>query len=125
MPGEPTVGLMAEFSVLWQHGATAPDVASFLAAHPRAAPAAVAGVLLADQWRRHRAGCPRPVEDYLALAPAADAELKLDLVYGDYRAACRFGPPPDPAALAAQFPDLADALAQHLAFDSVLTPPAG
>jgi hypothetical protein len=117
----------AEFTALWRAGATAPDVAAFLAAHPAAAPAAAAEVLLADLWLRYEAGRPRPVEEYLTLAPAvaADPELKLDLVYGDYRAARRFGPPPDPAALAARFPDLAAALARHVAFDSLLTPEYG
>src|SRR5258706_123153 len=83
----------------------------FVGGHQDATLAEVVQVLLVDQWRRHQAGCPRPVEDYLAAVPAiaADPERKLDLVYGDYRAACRFGEPPARSALLARFPDLADA----------------
>jgi hypothetical protein len=116
-------GLVDDFADLWQAGATVPDVWTFLRGHPQANTADVLDVLLDDQWRRHEAGCPRTVEAYLAAAPAlaADPERKLDLVYGDYRAACRFGTPPDPSALAARFPDLADALGRHIAFDALLS----
>ncbi len=129
MPEIPTRPLADSFADLWRAGPPVPDVWSFLRSHPHADPAAVVAVLLADQWRRHEAGCPRPVEDYLAAVPtvATDPERKLDLVYGEYRAARQFGHPADSADMLRRFPDLADALSRHLALDALLTStsPAG
>ena len=80
--------------------------------------------LLADMRRRYESGCPLAVETYLERFPAvaADTELKLDLVYADYLAACEFGTVPSPSALVARFPELADALDRLLHLDALLDP---
>ena len=123
MPDKPSRNIAESYEALWHEGLPAPDPWTFLSSHPDATPGEVVDVLLSDQQRRYEAGCPFPVEHYLAGSPtlAADPERKLDLVYGDYRAARQFGPAPDPSALAARFPDLADALARHMALDALLT----
>ena len=116
-------GLVDDFADLWLDRTTVPDVWSFLRDHPFAVRPEVVEVLLADQWRRHELGCPRPVEEYLSEPTiAANHEWKLDLVYGEYRAASRFATPPDLTALAARFPDLADALRRHVEVEALLTP---
>lgn len=116
-------GLANDFADLWLDRTTVPDVWSFLRDHPFAVRSEVVEVLLADQWRRHELGCPRPVEEYLSEPTiAANHEWKLDLVYGEYRAASRFGTPPDLTALAARFPDLADSLRRHVEVEALLTP---
>jgi hypothetical protein len=124
MSDESSQSLADQYAALWQSELAAPDVWAFLRGHPGATAAAVAEVLLADQWRRYEAWRPRPIEEYLAGTPAleADPQRKLDLVHGDYRAARRFGPPPDVEALAARFPDLAEALRQHVAVEELVAP---
>jgi hypothetical protein len=116
--------LADEFASQWRAGAAPPDVRGFLRQHPGASADEVLGVLLADLHRRYEAGCPLAVEAYLQDFPAvaADPERKLDLVYADYLATCRCGTIPDPSALAARFPDLADALRRHLEVDALLDP---
>jgi len=114
--------LAAEFAALWDADREAPDVWAFLEDRPSATPADVLEVLLADQRARFRAGCPLLAEEYLARLPelATDREWKLDLVYGEYRAACQFSKPPSPESLFSRFPDLAEPLALHLQVESLL-----
>jgi serine/threonine protein kinase len=116
--------LADRFAALWENPADPPDVIAFLRGHPGAEPRERADVLLIDQYHRAAAGCLVPVEDYLHAFPevAADPELKLDLVYGEYRAVCRCGPPPDPEALAARFPDVREALLRQLEVAAWRTP---
>jgi tRNA A-37 threonylcarbamoyl transferase component Bud32 len=115
--------LAAEFASVW--GACAappPDVRAFLRQHPGASADEILAVLLTDLQRRYEAGCPLAVEVYLREFPVLDSnrERKLDLVYADYRTACQFGTTPEPSALLTRFPDLADALRQHLAVENLL-----
>jgi hypothetical protein len=116
--------LGSAFASLWRDGAAPPDARAFLRQHPAASTDEVLAVLVADLQRRYAAGCPVAVETYLQDFPviAADPERKLDLVYADYQVACRFGTAPTPCALAARFPDLADALRRHLEVEALLEP---
>lgn len=97
---------------------------AFLERHPDAPAAEAAEVLLVDMELRYQAGCPYSVDEYLRAFPtvAVDAELKLDLVYADYLAACQFGTVPSLSSLTSRFPDLAEAILLHLQVDGLIAP---
>jgi serine/threonine protein kinase len=105
--------LADRFDGLWRTKETAPDVFAFLTAQSAITPRERVDVLLIDQAHRWRTGDPIPAEIYLEKFPevAADPELKLDLVFGEFRRALpRCSNPPERERFIARFPDLREAL---------------
>jgi hypothetical protein len=105
--------LADRFDELWRTKETAPDVFTFLAAHPTITARERIDVLLVDQAHRWRTGDPIPVERYLQEFPeiARNPELKLDLVYGEFSLAQLWcGDRPDGEWILARFPELREAL---------------
>jgi serine/threonine protein kinase/class 3 adenylate cyclase len=105
--------LVDHFDGLWRTRETAPDVFAFLEAYGAVTTRVRVDVLLTDQAHRWRTGVPIPAERYLEKFPeiAADPELKLDLVFGEFHQALRrCGDPPDLERFGARFPDLREAL---------------
>ncbi|NUQ66302.1 MAG: hypothetical protein HUU20_27895, partial [Pirellulales bacterium] len=119
-PAEATAGstLVDRFARLWQesqsHGP--PDVRAFVQGHAGLPLRELADLLLVDQTYRWQTGCPITAEQYLETWPdvAADPELRLDLVYGEYRARSARNLPVDPAAFVRRFPDLGEALSRQV-----------
>jgi hypothetical protein len=118
---------VAELERLWAEGRR-PDPFAFLEAHGLCPPAEAAAVLAADQWLRWQAGERPAAEDYLRRCPAvaADADLAVELVYGEFLAREAVGDKPDSADYLARFPDLAERLRRqfelHQAFGTVPAP---
>lgn len=115
---EATAGTAAvdRFAQLWHESQSPPDVDEFLDGLTDLSPREIADVLLVDQSCRWRAGCPIPAEKYLEAWPqvAAEPELKIDLVYGEYRARSARGESLDPSSVSNRFPELSDALARQI-----------
>src|SRR4051812_29360785 len=80
---------------LWRDGAP-PDVALFLVPEDGLGPHDRLRVLLADQRSRWRNGHPLPAEWYFERFPdvAADPELALDLIHGEFLLQEEAGNPP-------------------------------
>ena len=104
------------FTLLWQTPQTPPDVREFLDGYTGLSPREIADVLLVDQSCRWQVGCAFPVEQYLQAWPevAAETELKLDLVYGEYRARSAGGESLDPSSVSSRFPELRDAVVRQI-----------
>ena len=110
------MSLTDRFAMLWEDDGPPPDVFAFLKSHAGVSPRECVDVLLIDQHYRHRTGHGRAVEEYLREFPelAADAELKLDLVFGELRnSLVGRGGPPALDQFFARFPDLAEALTRQ------------
>jgi serine/threonine protein kinase len=107
-PDETYGSASARYAALWDRQEAMSDPKVFLASHPGATARDVADILLVDQAGRWRRGCGRPVEEYLSVFPpvALDPELRLDLVYGEYRARAGSGELPDLDMIASRFPEL-------------------
>jgi hypothetical protein len=96
----------------WQDARAPRDVEAFLAEFPNPPPAELTELLLLDQSLRWERSAGPPVEDYLRRFPALvnDRQARLDLVYGEMRAARELGIPIHIASYVARFPDLRDDL---------------
>ena len=105
--------LADRFAMLWESDAPPPDVFAFLKGHDDIPPRECADILLIDQHHRWQAGDSIPVETYFREFPAVaeDPELKLDLVFCEFRNTAQArGEPPDPRPFIDRFPDLGDEL---------------
>jgi WD40 repeat protein/serine/threonine protein kinase len=109
---------------LWEQGGR-PEVGAFLAASGPLAPEQVAEICWIDQRERWRAGEPVAAERYLQLAPAlaADAELALELVFGEYLQREARGAAPHLSEFERRFPQFADRLRQQVELHRTLQPP--
>ena len=111
---------------LWEEGSH-PDVAVYLA---QAAPlplAEVAAALWVDLQERWRIGDHVRVEELLERHPhvAADSELALDLIFGEYLLRENHAEPPTADEYAARFPDLAGAIRAQVGLHLALADPSG
>jgi putative methionine-R-sulfoxide reductase with GAF domain len=107
------MNLADRFAMLCEEDGSAPDVFSYLKAHPDVPPRECADILLIDQHHRWQTGDVVPVEKYLEEFPAvaSDPELKLDLVFSELRNIARStGETPDVDQFVARFPELGDDL---------------
>lgn len=70
------------FSQLWDRSPPTPDVFAFLDEHAVPAGSERTSIVLADQFRRWKAGCEIPAEEYLSQLPdiATDESLQLQLI---------------------------------------------
>ncbi len=110
------VGLADQLAALWESNDSPPDVFVFLKRNPHAPVAQLVAALLKDQQYRWKTKQPLLVEDYLAGLPdlAADADLKLELVLGEFHARMQGDKQPDVDEFAARFSDLAETLKSNL-----------
>jgi serine/threonine-protein kinase len=105
----------------WQAG-DEPELDAFVASLPDLTArdlGALVRVDLAARWQR--SGRP-PAEEYLRRFPAvaAETELALDVVYGEYLAREQAGERPELAEFVARFPDLATVLAAQIRLHDAL-----
>ncbi|QDU94029.1 serine/threonine-protein kinase [Lignipirellula cremea] len=98
----------------WETGGAIPVLEVLLQGMSQASVRDRADAILVDQSFRWQRGVPIPAEEYLSRCPeiAADSELRLDIVFGEFRARAGEG-----GALLEEFrqrfPDLADALVEQ------------
>jgi serine/threonine-protein kinase len=99
---------------LWQHGER-PDVHELLAGAGAIPPTEAAAALAVDQWQRWHAGERPEAEDYLRRYPAlaADPELALEVVYGEFLVREDLGEAPGLAEYLRRFPDQAGGLQEQ------------
>ncbi|WP_406697894.1 protein kinase [Singulisphaera sp. Ch08] len=105
----------------WRAGER-PDVVEFLAGEGDLAPDKLASVLRADQKLRWRSGERRPTEWYFERFAnvAADSDLALDLVHGEFLLCEEAGEPPDLAEFLIRFPQFAETIKLQVAFHRAL-----
>lgn len=113
-----TMSIPARYHRLWLQADEPPNFAEFLARHHDLSPRELTDLLLIDQRLRWQRKKPTLAEDYLRAFPAvqADCQLRLDVVYGEYRARQLCGAPQPLEAFLARFPDLATELRKQLEF---------
>src|SRR4051794_11723728 len=111
---------------LWRGGGR-PDVVAFLSGGGDLGPIGVAAVLRADRRLRWRSGERRPVEWYFERFPevAADPELALDLVHGEFLLREEAGEPPGLDDFLARFPQFAETIRLQVAFHRALDAAGG
>jgi len=110
------------YLTLWQSGGAAPNLQRFLAEHPVRSTQELAEVLLVDQARRWERGRAPWAEEYLRAFPAVseDRELRIDVVYGEYRARCPQGDPTVAAEMVERFPAIRPELQAQFEFVALL-----
>ncbi|WP_020467447.1 serine/threonine-protein kinase, partial [Singulisphaera acidiphila] len=113
---------------LWRAGER-PDVVAFLSGEGDIGPSEVAAVLRADQrlrWRS-RSDERRSAEWYFERFPAvaADPDLALDLVHGEFLLREEAGEPPDLADFLMRFPQFAETIKLQVAFHHALDAAGG
>ncbi len=109
--GQETAGtnLVGLYRSVWDQPSGPGDVFSFLAAHPEASLEEQLELLLVDQrlrWQRKKE--PHGVEVYFERCPAvaANDQLKLRLIVGEYRCRRQFDSGFDPTEFARHFPEV-------------------
>ncbi len=113
-PATRSLDLEQRLSHLWQRGQR-PDVHRVLAEAGHVAPDRLAAVLGVDQRERWLRGERPPAEMYLQRYPAlqAEAELALELVYGEYLLREQRGETPELADYVRRFPQYAARLQEQ------------
>jgi serine/threonine protein kinase/formylglycine-generating enzyme required for sulfatase activity/tetratricopeptide (TPR) repeat protein len=99
------------FALLWENG-NFPDFHDFLRENPQLTPKEIVEVLSVDQWQRWSRGELIRAENYLTSFPQVhdDAELAVELIYGEFLARERLGESPAFEEFAGRFPQFADRL---------------
>lgn len=116
------VSLAEQYQDLWDSSPSEPQLESFLSNRDPVAVDELAEILWIDQAQRWSRGAGRPVEEYLAAFPevASQRDLKIDLVYGEYRARRTAGLNCPIESFCDRFPDLREELMRQLEFLSWL-----
>lgn len=107
---------------LWGLRGPSPDLQRFLADNPARSVAELAVVVLVDQARRWELGRAPSAEEYLRAFPAVfdDRDLRIDVVYGEYRARCPDGDPQVAAEIVDRFPALRSELESQFEFHALM-----
>ena len=100
----------------WETQPIQPDLNEFVSSYPNLSDRELADLSLADLTFRWRSGSRPAADEYLRAWPriAQVPELKLDIVYGEYRARQQLGLSAEPDEFCRRFPDLADALRRQI-----------
>ena len=100
----------------WNETDRIPDLAGFFQQHDQLSAHEMIDVLLVDQSMKWSRGQRTAVEEYLRDHPqiAAERELCIDLVYGEFRAQQALGVENSSESIAQRFPELKESLARQL-----------
>ncbi|HWB08738.1 MAG TPA: hypothetical protein VG826_05925 [Pirellulales bacterium] len=105
----------------WRAGGE-PDLESFVAGLSEVAPRDLEVMIRIDLAARRQRNDHTPAEEYLRRFPAvaADPELALDVIYGEYLARERAGEQPKLAEYQTRFPALAQSLSDQIRLHNAL-----
>jgi WD40 repeat protein len=125
-PGSGYPGAIAELKQRWQLGA-APLLEDFLQewsseCADRISERELVSLISLDQRERWRLGQRPAAEEYLQRFPqlAADDELALDVIYGEFLLREELGERPEPREYLLRFPELADTLQDQIEFHQAM-----